>query len=184
MSSEHANSASWVPRKVRIGGIGKLELQSKLQLAGVQLNEAARVLFADARFTTSATDFLVDVVELSVASLGLGSGGMFDHIVERAAAVGLRLCPLELGPYLRLQYANQPEGCIGYPASQHRAPPGSITVASAPLADDEETPKGFYLRRIEGVLWLRAYRSWSGHVWSPEDAFVFWWTRNAVCSHI
>jgi len=46
-------------------------------------------------------------------------------------------------------------------------------VASAPLAQDDETPKGFYLRRIEGVLWLRGYRSWPGHIWSPQDMFVF-----------
>ena len=51
--------------------------------------------------------------------------------------------------------------------------PERVTVASAPLCDDEEVPKGFYLRRIEGVLWLRGYQSWSGHVWSGEDTFVF-----------
>ena len=53
------------------------------------------------------------------------------------------------------------------------APPGSITVASAPLDDRDDTPKGFYLRRIESTLWLRGYRSWSGHRWSCEDVFAF-----------
>ena len=83
------------------------------------------------------------------------------------------LCPLELGPHLRLQFTDQPEGSLGQPVSQNCAPPGSLTVASAPLAQDDETPKGFYLRRIEGVLWLRGYRSWPGHIWSPQDMFVF-----------
>ena len=152
----------------------KSELLSQLESARVRLNEAAQVLFADDRFTTSPASSLVEIVELSVANLGFGSGGAtFDQIVAQATAVGLSLCPLELGPHFRLQYADQPEGSLGKPASQHRAPPGSITVASGLLANDDDTPKGLYLRRIEGVLWLRGYRSWPGHVWSPDDVFAF-----------
>jgi hypothetical protein len=41
------------------------------------------------------------------------------------------------------------------------------------LAQDESIPKGFYLRRIEGILWLRGYRSGPEHLYSPEDRFVF-----------
>lgn len=160
-------------RVIRIGGAGKPELLSRLERAGVELNDAAHALFADERFTTSAFSTLIEIVEVSVAGLGLPSGATFDQIVEHAAAAGLSLCPLEAGPHFRLQYTDQPEGFLGHPPSQHRAPPGSITVASAPLADDEETPRGFYLRRIQGVLWLRGYRSWPGHIWSPGDTFVF-----------
>jgi hypothetical protein len=52
-------------------------------------------------------------------------------------------------------------------------------VASSPLDDADETPRGFYLRRVEGVPWLRGYRSGPGHVWSPEDLFVFARGRSA-----
>jgi len=100
-------------------------------------------------------------------------GHSIDQIHERAAQLGLLLCPLELGPHLRLQFLEQPEGSVGYPPSQHRAPPGSITVASPELVQDECTPKGFYLRHIEGILWLRGYRSGPEHLWSPEDRLVF-----------
>ena len=51
--------------------------------------------------------------------------------------------------------------------------PGAVVVASPPLDERDETPKGFYLRRIHGVLWLRGYWSWAGHVWSPQDVLVF-----------
>lgn len=112
-------------------------------------------------------------VVVTVAELGLSDGGTFDAIVARAAERGLQLCPLELAPHLRLALLDQPEGAIGRPVTEHRAPPGSLTVASAPLCDDEAVPKGFYLRRIEGVLWLRGYQSWSGHVWNSDDVFVF-----------
>jgi len=165
---------------IRVGGASKSELLFQLQLAGVRLNEAAQALFADERFTTVAVSSLIEIAELSVASLGFRKGATFAQIVEQAAAIRLSLCPLELGPHFRLQYPDQPEGFLGQPPSQHRAPPGSVTVASEPLADDEETPKGFYLRRIDGALWLRGYRSWSEHIWSPEDVFVFSRPHNAA----
>jgi hypothetical protein len=66
------------------------------------------------------------------------------------------------------------------PATRHRAPAGSITIASSPLDDRDETPKGFYLRRVDGTLWLRGYRSSPAHVWDPEDVFVFSRARSAV----
>jgi hypothetical protein len=141
--------------------------------AQVQLNLSARSLFADDRFTTSAVASLVATVQLSVQSLGLTAGATIVQIVEQAASADLSLCPLELGPHLRLQYTDQPEGSAGAPPAEHCAPPGSITVASVPLDDDDDTPKGFYLRRVDGILWLRGYRSWSGHIWSPDDVFVF-----------
>ncbi len=160
-------------RALRIGGLDKAELLAALQAAGVRLNPLAEALFADDRFTTSRESALVEMEQVTAAELGLAGGGTFDAIVARAAERGLRLCPLELAPHLRLAMRDQPEGAIGQPVTEHRAPPGSLTVASAPLCDDEEVPKGFYLRRIEGVLWLRGYQSWSGHVWSGEDVFVF-----------
>jgi hypothetical protein len=158
---------------IRIGGASKVDVRSKLRVAGVRLNESAEVLFADDRFTTSAVISLVEIAELSVASLGFRNGATFAQIVEQAEVVGLSLCPLELGPHFRLQYTVQPEGFLGRQPSQHRAPPGSVTVASAPLADDDGIPKGFYLRRIEGVLWLRGYCSSPDHNWRPEDVLVF-----------
>jgi hypothetical protein len=94
-------------------------------------------------------------------------------IVACAAEYGLDLCPLELGPHLRLQYREQPEGYLGLPVRQHQAPSGAITIASAPLSDDDTVPKGFYLRRIQGVLWLRGYRAGADHNWEPDDHFIF-----------
>ncbi len=150
---------------VHVGGVTKEDLLSRLQRAGVLLNEAAAALLADVRFITSSSSAPTKAVTLSVAELGFPEGATFAEIVERADRNGLLLCPLELGPHLRLQFTDQPEGYLGQPVSQNCAPPGSLTVASAPLAEDDEIPWGLYLRRIEGVLWLRGYRSWPGHIW-------------------
>jgi hypothetical protein len=160
-------------RRVRIGGVSKSELLARLDEARVCLNPLAHALFADDRFTTAAVPSVVEVVQLAVVDLGFRQGATFVQIVEQAASAALSPCPLEVGPHLRLELTDQPEGFFGQPASQNRAPAGSITVASVPLSDRDETPKGFYLRRVKGVLWLRGYRSWHGHIWSPDDVFVF-----------
>ena len=165
--------ASAVRRVAFIGGLSKADLLVRLEAAAVQLNDSARTLFADSRFTVLPTSSRVETVELAIADLGLPDGGTFADILSHASSCGLAVCPLELGPHLRLQYLDQPEDASGAPASLNRAPPGSITVVSEPIAEDESLPRGFYLRRFSGSLWLRGYRSWAGHPWSPEDRLVF-----------
>lgn len=160
-------------RSVEIGGMSKAALRESLVNAGVRFNDAAESLFADGRFKTSPVRTRVETVEVTAGSLGLAHGGTFAEIVETAAERGLSLCPLELGPHIRLQFLDQPEGRLATPVTQNGAPPGSVTVATAPLADDDETPKGFYLRRIDGVLWLRGYYASADHVWNANDRFLF-----------
>lgn len=162
-----------IRHQVRIGGIAKSDLLKQLEARGVQLNPFAHELFAHDGFTTLDTPTQIDVIQISVAQLGLTEGGTFAQIVECAVARGYSLCPLELGPHFRLQCMDQPEGCLGYPPSVNRKPPGSITIASQPVAQSDDVPKGFYLRVIEGVPWLRGYRSWAGHVYVPADVFAF-----------
>jgi hypothetical protein len=161
-------------RRVSIGGATAAELRARLAAAGVALNAAGEALLAHPAYPTSITARSVETVELSVAGLGCPAGATIDELCMAAAARGLVPGPLELAPHLRLQWLDQPEGAIGRAPTRHRAPPGSVTVASTPLApDDHDVPKGFYLRRIDGVSWLRGYVADGRHVWSPDDRFVF-----------
>lgn len=112
-------------------------------------------------------------METSVEGLGFARGAAMGEILARAGRLGLGLCPLELGPWLRLEYLDQPEGNAGQPARPGQAPAGAITIVSAALVEDDGFPKGFYLRRIDGVLWLRGYLSGPAHVWSPDDRLIF-----------
>lgn len=81
--------------------------------------------------------------------------------------------PARAGTHLRLQYLDQLKGHEHDPDRPRRAPPGSITIASQPLSADNYVPKGFYLRCIEGKLWLRGCRSGFDHVSEADDRFVF-----------
>lgn len=160
-------------RTVVVGGLTRSELREELRRAAIALNDAAEQLLASPQFSTSAARSSLTTIELAVGDLGFTEGATTAEIMIRAGALGLGYCPIELGPHLRLQVRDQPEGHWGQPERRHQAPSGSITIVSKPLGDDDEFPKGFYLRRIKGELWLRGYRSGPEHVWRPEDRLVF-----------
>jgi hypothetical protein len=162
-----------VIRTVTIGGLTKTDLLEQLQTQAVSLNESAHTLFANDRFTTAHMRYSVPTIELTVRDLGFPHGAITAEMYARAKTLGLGLCPLELAPHLRLQYLDQPEGYWGQPLRQHQAPSGSLTIASEALTADDDVPKGFYLRRIKGELWLRGYRAGADHVWDADDHLLF-----------
>lgn len=164
---------AFVTRTVSVGGGTKEQLLAQLADAEVRFNEAARVLFSSDKFTTLSTSCDLVTIELAVRQLGFAQGATTLELNNRAVALGLCPAPLELGPYLGLQYKDQPEGYGGAPITEHRAPPGSVTVVSAPLSDDDDFPRGFYLRRIKGELWLRGYWCSDTNVWDADDHLVF-----------
>lgn len=159
-------------RIVEVGGLTKPQLIDKMQQENILLNELGKKLFAADIFTTSIDPYELKTVELSVHDLGLPEGGTITEIYRRADQLGLDLCPLELCPFLRLGYLDQPEGFLDS-QQQNQAPNRSVTVASKILTEDDNFPKGFYLRRINGVLWLRGYVCDDQHVWNPSDRFIF-----------
>nr|WP_188634367.1 helicase [Lentibacillus kapialis] len=162
-----------IDRTVVVGGLTKSQLFQKMQQHSIMMNELGKKLFADDRFTTTDKTYSLKTVELTVRDLGLPEGATTSQLFTRAMQLDLALCPLELGPYLRLEYRDQPEGYLEKPARKYQAPYGSITIASGTLTDDVEFPKGFYLRRINDVLWLRGYVADDKYVWGPDDHFVF-----------
>jgi hypothetical protein len=153
--------------------VSKSELLRALRDRGVRLNAHAEALFEDGRFTTLGSARVVGIAAVSVAELGLVAGATYAQLVARALDAGLTECPLELGPHLRLQFLDQADSTDGLALTHGRAPPGSVTVASLPLDDSDDAPKGFYVRRADGAAWLRGYRASADHVWSPHDVLVF-----------
>ncbi|MCB1997261.1 MAG: hypothetical protein KDG57_15540 [Rhodoferax sp.] len=166
-------AAGALPPVVHVGRETPAALRAMLAQAGVRLNPLAEQLFGDTRFEVPAQSRPFAVAAVHVGALVHAEDATFETIARSAARQGLQPCPLALAPWLRLQWLNQPEAPAGAPSARHRAPPGAVTVASEPPPDAPDLPWGFYLRRIDGVPWLRGYRCWSGHVWAPEDVLVF-----------
>lgn len=161
-----------ITKIIDIGGLTKFQLIQKLQQHSILLNEYGERLLSNDKFTTSETKYTLKTVELTVRNLGFPNGATLPQIFRRANELGVDLCPLEAGPYIRLEYLEQPEGNTGN-HSQQQAPFGSITIASEIVNEDDDFPKGFYLRKINGVLWLRGYLADYLHVWNPDDHFIF-----------
>lgn len=147
--------------EIRIGGRTKDELLAELSQRGVMLNDYARALFADPEFTTANEERTVRVEQISLFEIGLPEGGTFDAIVARAARSNLRLCPLEVGPCLRLAYLDQPPGPY-------------LTVASPEPGPGTGSPNGFYLRHLDDGLWLRGFEAGPENIYPPDFSdFVF-----------
>ncbi len=158
-------------RTVDVGGLTKSQLILELQRHSISMNASGERLFADDHFTTSETSYRLTTVELTVRDLGFPEGAITAQIFERASELGLELCPLELGPHLRLQYLDQPEG-----ASRGKGiVPGSgaITIASKRISEEVGFPNGFYLRRLDDGLWLRGYGATPDAVFPAEHQFIF-----------
>lgn len=152
---------SFARRPLTIGGVTKRQLLDRLRDASVSLNDYAHELFDDPGFQTAPHSLNVEVVAVSLADLGLTAGGTFDQIIERSEAHGLKACPLEVAPHLRLTYLDQPIGPY-------------LTVASRELHPETEQPNGFYLRHLDDGLWLRGYESGPENIYAPGFSdFVF-----------
>lgn len=165
-------------RIIQIGGLTKQQLLKKLGEQGVLINELGLKLFEDERFVASTHVKEIKLVEVTVQELGYKSGAKLEQIFGQACQKGLELCPLETGPYLRLQYLDQSEETTDALSGGNKAPSGSLTVASPVFSEESQVPKGFYLRKLDDQLWLRGYTSAEQHVFSSADRFVFAYRKN------
>lgn len=147
-------------RTVEVGHLSKSELLQEFERHSIKMNEYGNRLFADALFARSESPRILKTFELQARNLGFHQGAIWADILRAAMERGLALCPIDAGPYLRLQYLDQPEGFW-------------ITVASQKLFDRDDYPNGFYLRRLADGLWLRGYRAAPEHLWKADEHFIF-----------
>ena len=54
-------------------------------------------------------------------------------------------------------WTDQPQSQNSVLSGTHSSPDGAITVLSELLEGDDAFPKGLYLRKVDGNLWLRGY---------------------------
>ncbi|QNE34324.1 hypothetical protein [Leifsonia shinshuensis] len=157
--------------RLTVGGSTRAQLRAALESHGVLLNAHASTLLDHEAFDRR-DPVEVSVVERDLRELGLGDGGTLPEVFAAAGEHGLSLCPPDTGPYLRLALRSQPNAPDSI-LSAGRSPAGAIKAAAAPLSDDVEFPKGFYLRVVDHVPWLRGYRCDDEYRFSAGDRFAF-----------
>lgn len=104
---------------------------------------------------------LVDLVRVTVAELGFKKGARRDQIYGRAKELGLEFCSPEVGPQLRLQYQDQPNG-------------DWILIGMEPITASDGCPNVFSVERWDSSeLWLSDCWDYPGPVWCPALQWVF-----------
>jgi hypothetical protein len=112
----NARIASDLPiwKRVTLGTLNSVnDIRDALEAAHVHIGDAANEVLGRPAFTFSQTKIESDLVVVAVTDLGFGEAGApLGDVYTRAEQLGLALCPAEVGPYLRLQYLQQPVGEI------------------------------------------------------------------------
>lgn len=156
---------------MEIGGLSVEELKLRLSSAGVRLNAYAQLLMQHPIFARVCDQKKITVLSFSVEDLGLRKAAILPRIYEHAQGLGLALCPAITGPYLRLALMGQ-ESSSNSILRAGTNPADSLTIASEMLGDGDY-PKGFYLRVVDSVPWLRGYICDETYEFAPGDLFVF-----------
>ncbi len=157
---------------ISYGALSKEQLLDQFRRCSIQWNAFAEQLLFSTDCTVSHLNHSLLVTEITVEALGLKQGGTLEQIWQQARLAGLAECPLEAAFHCRFYYDDQPEEIL-LDEVKNQHPPGALVIYSKPISKDETVPKGLYLRKIKGELWIRGYRCSSDYVWSARDTFLF-----------
>jgi hypothetical protein len=122
-------------------------IRAALETAHVHVGDSANEVFGRPAFNWSHAKIESDLVSVVGADLGFGeAGASLARIYARAAQLGLELCPVEVAPYLPLQYVQQRVGAVLQiamrPVATYRGDAVDLAVATA----------------ARGLCWLAARR--------------------------
>ena len=143
--------------KIEIGGKTKDQLKKKLEEKNIIISGYADDLLKSRDFTVSNKIYRANLISLTVKELGLEEGATTDRIYEQAKELGLDLCPVEVGPQLRLQDTGK-EGML---------------IAMKQIADCDDSPDVFNLHRLDDRLELDVSHAYPASSWSSGHQFIF-----------
>ena len=136
------------------------DFRKSLRDSGNKVSSGANGILGNSAFTVAVKKIKIDLAIKSVDELGFKDGATRQRIYGRANELGLDLCPAEVGPQLRLQYKDQPEG-------------ERLIVAMNPITVSGGVLLLFSVGRGGSGLWLSSYYDYPGSIWRADDRFVF-----------
>jgi len=150
----------WKTIKLGTGFKTADEFRRALRDGGFRISGWASDILGKPALKAADEETEVDLVKVTVAELGFKEGVRRDQIYERAKEFGLELCPAEVGPQLRLQYQDQPNG-------------EWILVAMEPIFASDGNPRLFPVGRNDSGLWLSGLWSPPARFWPADRRWVF-----------
>lgn len=94
---------------------------------------------------------------ISLEELGLDRGASLNELFQYIRGTQFSPCPPDTAFFLRLAWTDQPQSQNSILTGTHSSPDQAVTVLSNLLERDDSFPKGLYLRKVDGNLWLRGY---------------------------
>ena len=107
----------------------------------------------------------INLVSFSVEQLGFQNGATLQEIYNKTKKFGLELCPPQVGPELRLNYKDQPNGEY-------------LKIAMESISDRDDDPRLFFVDRLVSVLWLNYGSGRLDYFWNGVNRFVFRFRRS------
>ena len=111
-------------------------------------------------FFVKTTPIKVALVEVVLCDLGFVEGASLRDIYHRGREFGLKLCPSDVGPQLRLEYKDQHRGEICH-------------IAMEPIIASGGCPGIFCLINDEAGLWLDARNGRPQIMWGRRSRWIF-----------
>ena len=131
-----------------------------LKKAGYEIGRRANDMMGHPNFKIVAKSVDVELVVVTVAELGFPDGATRKDIYEKALSLGFQLCPPEVGPSLRLQYPDQPNG-------------EWLLIGMEPIADSGGALFVFYVEHDDYGRWLYGHYGYPGYVWRGSSRWLF-----------
>ncbi|MEK9157150.1 MAG: hypothetical protein AAB448_03420 [Patescibacteria group bacterium] len=151
-----------------VGGMAVAQLKAAMKQAKFQVDDGGLMesqefkesIHEPPEYTKLKSLEQMNFVRLSVGDLGFPNGATIQEIFAKAIALGLELCPPEVGPYYRLHYANQPMNEYVY-------------IGMNQIIDRPGRSDVFRVHCDHSGAWLR--RAWAepAREWDADDQFVF-----------
>ena len=136
-------------------------LQAAILDAGFRIGDWARDVLDKPHFHLEKKKKEVDLVKVSAGDFGFDKGLPRADLYNKATTLGLEMCPLEVGPQLRIQYKNQPKL-------------ESLQIGMDPEIDSVGHKSEFrVVHGADGYLWLVGDHKHPNDHWGAKEYFVF-----------
>jgi hypothetical protein len=151
---------TWKTIKLGTGHQTADDFRKALKKAGCRIGDWANDLLGKPAFTAATEETEVNLVNISVAELGFPNGATRKEIYEKAKELGLELCPAEVGPQLRLQYKDQPNG-------------EWLLIGMEPITASDGDLEVFDVGRGDDGRWLFSLYGHPDYFWSGDSRWAF-----------
>jgi hypothetical protein len=134
------------------------EAEKELLAKGFVIYDIAKEILQKTPFSKENKEY--NLVSFSVENLGFPNGATTQEIYQKATELGLEICPAEVGPLLRLNYPDQPNGEY-------------LWVAMESIITSDGNQHVFSVRHGHGELKLNTHWDSPGGRWDGGHRFVF-----------